>query len=81
MKVNFKKAAAMLLLSIGLSTSVSAFCYDGFGKWYVNGDIIPHPTNMSQFYVCDFGTWYLFECADGLWFHPGLGRCEFPWNF
>ena len=48
-----------------------------------NGEKIPSPTSCSEFYECDYGIAYLFQCAnmtDGgrLSFDPKLQRCNWP---
>ena len=48
-----------------------------------NGVKIPSPTSCSEFYECDNGAAYLFQCAnmtDGgrLYYDPKLQRCNWP---
>jgi len=48
-----------------------------------DGEKIPSPTSCSEFYECDNGVAYLFQCAnmtDGgsLYFDPKLQRCNWP---
>ncbi|XP_011634225.2 peritrophin-1-like [Pogonomyrmex barbatus] len=50
--------------------------------------LLPHSTNCSLFYKCDWGVPMLFECPEELHFNPVLqvcdwawqARCDSPWN-
>ncbi|XP_011686353.1 PREDICTED: uncharacterized protein LOC105449057 [Wasmannia auropunctata] len=38
--------------------------------------LLPHPTNCSLFYKCDWGVPMLFECPEKLHFNPVLQMCD-----
>ena len=48
-----------------------------------DGEKIPSPNSCSEFYECDYGIAYLFQCANmtgggRLYFDPKLQRCNWP---
>ncbi|XP_072765747.1 uncharacterized protein [Anoplolepis gracilipes] len=42
--------------------------------------LLPHSTNCSLFYKCDWGVPMLFECPKELHFNPVLQVCDWPWQ-
>nr|XP_022904659.1 chondroitin proteoglycan-2-like [Onthophagus taurus] len=40
--------------------------------------LLPHETDCTKFYKCDWGTPVLYNCTDGLHFNPVLGICDRP---
>ncbi|KAK0180174.1 hypothetical protein PV327_005843 [Microctonus hyperodae] len=43
--------------------------------WAIN---LPHETNCSLFYKCNWGEKILFPCKSGLYFNPTLQVCDYP---
>ncbi|XP_022901762.1 peritrophin-1-like [Onthophagus taurus] len=41
---------------------------------------LPHETDCSQFYECDWGNKILMSCPSGLYFNPKLNVCDYPVN-
>ncbi|XP_029167384.1 peritrophin-1-like [Nylanderia fulva] len=42
--------------------------------------LLPHSTNCSLFYKCDWGVPMLFECPEDLHFNPVHQVCDWPWQ-
>ncbi|XP_020291582.1 uncharacterized protein LOC109858583 [Pseudomyrmex gracilis] len=42
--------------------------------------LLPHSTNCSLFYKCDWGVPMLFECPEELHFNSILQVCDWPWR-
>ncbi|XP_025993260.1 chitin-binding domain protein cbd-1 isoform X2 [Solenopsis invicta] len=42
--------------------------------------LLPHSTNCSLFYKCNWGVPMLFECPKELHFNPVLQVCDWPWQ-
>ncbi|KAJ4443199.1 hypothetical protein ANN_04866 [Periplaneta americana] len=39
-------------------------------------EYVPHPGDCHWYFVCNNGVDYCIECAEGLYFDPGLERCD-----
>ncbi|XP_018299647.1 probable endochitinase [Mycetomoellerius zeteki] len=42
--------------------------------------LLPHSTNCSLFYKCDWGKPMLFRCPEGMHFNSDLQVCTWPWQ-
>ncbi|XP_077287518.1 uncharacterized protein LOC143912161 [Arctopsyche grandis] len=60
-----------------IEVRVSATCPEVDG---VNATLLPHKSNCSKFYYCEFGTPVEFDCPAGLHFNPTLSVCDWPLN-
>lgn len=43
-----------------------------------NVDFLPHPSDCTKYVWCYYGTPYVIDCQDGLWFSPSEKRCVQP---
>ncbi|XP_077288695.1 uncharacterized protein LOC143913055 isoform X3 [Arctopsyche grandis] len=44
----------------------------------VNATLLPHESDCTKFYYCEFGTPVVFDCPKGLHFNPELSVCDWP---
>ncbi|KAI5631449.1 chitin binding peritrophin-A domain-containing protein [Phthorimaea operculella] len=48
--------------------------------WHIHW-LLPHESDCSKFYYCNFGEKVVRDCAPGTVFNPALQVCDHPWNF
>ncbi|KAI5634676.1 chitin binding peritrophin-A domain-containing protein [Phthorimaea operculella] len=48
--------------------------------WHIHW-LLPHESDCSKFYYCNFGEKVVRDCAPNTVFNPALQVCDHPWNF